>query len=333
MKAAVMVKMNSPLEIRDVKDPIPQGGQVLIKIHACGVCGTDVHVHEGTYHRSMPFPLIAGHEPVGEIVQLGEGVTSLKVGDRVGVSWVQKGCGRCGYCQERRPLYCDTAQTWVQVGGGNAEYMLAWADGCTLLPEGLSYEEAAPLFCAGYTIASGFYNAQPKPGERVAILGLGGLGHLAVQFCKAKGMFTMVVTRTADKIDLAKKLGADEVVVAEEHAGKALAKAGGAHIILNTGNSSKLAVECLEGLLPEGRLVLMGIDPEPMMLPQSSLITKQLKLIGSRQDERQDLIDILNLAAQGKVKPMIEVFSLAEVNTAFERVKSGKVRFRAVLRP
>lgn len=147
MKAAVLVKLNTPWEIRELPDPIPQAGQVLIKVHASGMCGTDVHAHRGIF--PIRFPLVAGHEPVGEIVKLGPGVIDLKVGDRVGVSWVQKGCGRCLYCQQSRDSFCngpEGAQTWMNIGGGNSELMLAWAQGCTLLPDGLDYVTAAPLF-------------------------------------------------------------------------------------------------------------------------------------------------------------------------------------------
>lgn len=333
MKAAVLVQTNTPWEIRTLPDPVPKDGQVLIKIHASGMCYTDVHVHKGIIPLRLPFVL--GHEPAGEIVQVGPGVTYLKVGDRVGVSWHQKGCGRCGYCQRHYIKYCNGqpggAQTWMMLGGGNSELMLAWAEGCTLLPKNLSYEQAAPLFCAGYTISSGYWNADPKPGEKIAISGLGGLGHLAVQYAKAKGHQVLVLTHSEDKAALAKQLGADEVVLTGDHAGKALAKAGGANIVLHTGNSSKLASECLEGLLPEGRLVVMGIDDKAIEASPMLLLSKQIKILGSEQNHRADLVDILELAALGKIKTQIEEYSLADINKALERVMEGKVRMRAVV--
>jgi D-arabinose 1-dehydrogenase-like Zn-dependent alcohol dehydrogenase len=331
MKAAVIEKFNAPWVIKEMPDPIPKAGQVLIKIHASGMCGTDVHVHRGYF--PVKLPIVAGHEPVGEIVNVGAGVPDFKVGDRVGVSWVQKGCGRCPYCQGKKPLYCSTPngkQSWMDIGGGNSELMLAWADGCTLLPEKLSYELAAPLFCAGFTIASGLYNARPKPGERVAVLGVGGLGHLAIQYAKAKGHYVLAVTHSKDKVDLCKKLGADEVVIGD-NPGKALKLHGGADIILNTGSSSALASQAMEGLLPEGRLVGMGIDQEDLKVNPVFLLDGQREIKGSAQNNRAELVDILNLTAEGKVKPIIEVYSLNEINKALDRLINDKVRFRAVI--
>lgn len=334
MKAAVMVKTNAPLEIRDIPKPKPQNGQVLIKIHASGVCGTDLHVLSGLM--PVPLPLVLGHEPVGEIVEVGPGVVDLKVGDRVGVCWAQKGCGHCPYCIQKRYKYCGfptgAPQSWVNLGGGNAEYMVAWEEGCTILPEGLDYALAAPLFCGGYTIASGLFNAKARPGDKVAVLGLGGLGHLAIQFAKAKGHHVVVVTRNKDKAPLAKKLGADEVVIASSDIGKALLEIGGVDIILHVSNSSKMASDAIDGLLPEGRLVVMGLDSNAINIPPFKLLVHQKKVIGSMQNERRDLVDILEEAAKGKVIPMIETYPLEEINTVFDKLKNDQVHFRAVLK-
>lgn len=333
MKAAVLEKFNAPWTIKELPQPKPQSGQILIKVHASGLCGTDLHIHHGIMPISLP--LVCGHEPVGEIVEVGAGVENLKVGDRVGVCWNQKGCGRCPSCQSQRELYCMGSpkgpQTWMNLGGGNSEFMLAWAAGCILLPEKLSYEYAAPLFCAGYTIASGYANAHPKPGERIAVLGIGGLGHLALQYAKAKGHPVIALTHSAEKVDLLKSFGADEIVVIKKHVGKELAAVGGADIILGTGNSCKVSSESLEGLLPEGRFIGMGIDTEEMRASPVLLLSKQLTIKGSKQNKRADLIDILSLAAKGKVKPMVELYSLEEINHVLTRLNEGKVRFRAVI--
>ncbi len=329
MRAAVIIQANTAWEIRELPDPSPAPGQVLIRIHSSGMCGTDLHVHHGIF--PVPLPIVAGHEPVGEVVAVGSGVTSVKPGDRVGVCWTQKGCGRCRACQNGRPLYCPDQQTWVQLGGGNSELMLAWEQGCTLLPEGLSYEEAAPIFCAGYTVLSGLRNADPRPGDRVAILGLGGLGHLALQYAKALGMETIALTGTAGKKDELAKLGADEVVVAGEHAGKALLAAGGADIILATTNSGAHVTQALAGLRPEGRLVNMGLLDTPIQADSVDFLMGQKRLAGSQQNRRSDLIEALELVARGKVKPALEVYPLDKVNEVRERLEAGKVRYRAVL--
>jgi len=178
MRAAVLTEFRKPWSIRTLPDPKPQAGQVLLRMKASGMCGTDLHVHHGDFPVSLP--LVLGHEPVGVVEEVGAGVTALRKGDRVGVSWAQKGEGRCHFCQEGRFAYCPEHQTWMHLGGGNSELMLAWATGCTLVPQGLSDAEAAPIFCAGFTVMSGLRNATPRPGDRVAVLGIGGLGHLEI---------------------------------------------------------------------------------------------------------------------------------------------------------
>jgi 2-desacetyl-2-hydroxyethyl bacteriochlorophyllide A dehydrogenase len=329
MRAAVLVAPNSPWEIRTLPDPRPAPGQVLIRIRASGMCGTDMHVHHGVF--PVPMPLVAGHEPVGEIVELGPGVNGLKVGDRVGVSWAQKGCGRCRHCQEDRARYCSGSQTWAHLGGGNAELMLAWGSGCTLLPEGLGFESAAPIFCAGYTVMSGIRNAAPRPGDRVAVLGIGGLGHLAIQYAKALGLEVFALTGTAAKRDEAKALGADEVLVAGDDLGKALQAAGGADVILGTSNSAKHITQALLGLRPEGRLVNMGLADGPIQVDAGFFLGRQARLVGSMQNDRRDLVEALELVALGRVKPKLELYPLDQVNQVRERLLSGKVRYRAVL--
>jgi len=330
MRAAVLTEVRKPWIIKTLPDPKPQPGQVLIRVRASGMCGTDLHVHHGVM--PVPLPIVLGHEPVGEIVETGPGVNGLRAGDRVGVSWTQKGCGRCRFCQEGRDSYCLEAQTWVQMGGGNSQLMLAWATGCTLVPQGLSDEAAAPIFCAGFTVMSGLRNAAPKPGERVAVLGLGGLGHLAVQYAKALGLEVFALTGSAGKKDEARRLGADEVIVAGDDLGRALVDAGGADVILGTSNSAAHITQALRGLRPEGRLVNMGLADGPIQADAGQFLGSQVRLIGSRQNHRRDLVEALALAASGRVKPMLEIFPLDRINEARERLEAGKVRYRAVIK-
>jgi D-arabinose 1-dehydrogenase-like Zn-dependent alcohol dehydrogenase len=330
MRAAVIIKYNQPWEIQKLPDPHPQAGQVLIRIRASGMCGTDLHVHHGMF--PLPTPVVAGHEPAGEIVEVGPGVTHLKVGDRVGVHWSQKGCGRCAMCQSGREGSCAQAQSWMNLGGGNSELMLAWASGCTLLPDGLDFATAAPIFCAGYTVMSGLRNADPKPGERVAVLGLGGLGHLALQFSHALGLTTFALTGQAGKKEELRKMGADEVLVAGDDPGKALADAGGADVILSTTNSGKQVSSAFRALRPGGRLVNMGVSTDgPIAIDVMTLMMGQRQLRGSSQDERSDLYEALQLVASGKVKPAVETYPLEEANVVRDRLAAGKVRYRAVL--
>ena len=326
MRAAVVTAVNGPWEVKNVPEPKPGPNQVLVKMHASGVCYTDVHETLG--HLPGAFPRILGHEPVGEIVSVGPGVRTRKVGDRVGVAWVQATCGRCEWCLRGREHFCaDQQATGIQLQGGHAELMPMYAEATTLLPEGLSYEQAAPIFCAGYTVWSGLRWANPKPHERVAVLGIGGLGHLAVQYAKAAGFETIAISHSPDKDKMIRELGADEIV----RDGKGLAAAGGADILLSTSNSTKAMVDSVQGLRPDGRLVTMGADAEPLAVSLMDLIGKRIQVIGSTQNGREYLYEALDFAAKGKVKVMAETYLLADAPKAYQRVAEGKPRFRAVL--
>ena len=326
MRAAVVTAMNGRWEVQNVPEPKPGPNQVLVKMHASGVCYTDVHQTLG--HLPGAFPRILGHEPVGEIVSVGPGVRTRKVGDRVGVAWVQATCGRCEWCLRGREHFCaDQRATGIQLQGGHAELMPMYAEATTLLPNGLSYEQAAPIFCAGYTVWSGLRWANPKPHERVAVLGIGGLGHLAVQYAKAAGFETIAISHSPDKDKMIREFGADEIV----RDGKGLAAAGGADILLSTSNSTKAMVDSVQGLRPDGRLVAMGADAEPLAVSLMDLIGKRIQVIGSTQNGREYLYEALDLAAKGKVKVMAETYLLADAPKAYQRVAEGKPRFRAVL--
>jgi D-arabinose 1-dehydrogenase-like Zn-dependent alcohol dehydrogenase len=330
MRAAVIAKFNQPWEIQKLPDPHPAPGQVLIRVRASGMCATDLHVHHGLF--PVPTPLVAGHEPVGDIVELGAGVTNLRVGDMVGVHWTQKGDGRCAQCMAGHENRCANGQTWMNLGGGNSELMLAWASGCTILPEGLDPIAAAPIFCAGYTVMSGLRNADPKPGERVAVLGLGGLGHLALQYSHALGLETLAVTGQANKKDELTKMGADEVLAGGDDPGKVLNEAGGVDVILSTTGASKQVASAFAGLRPGGRFVNMGLITDgPIPIDSMTLMFGQRQLRGSSQDERSDLWEALQLVASGKVKPVLETYPLEEANAVRDRLQEGKVRYRAVL--
>ncbi len=330
MRAAVVPKIGGKWEVREVPTPEPSANQVLIKIRASGLCYTDVHITEGHLPIPIEFPRTIGHEPVGEIVALGEGVTSRKVGDRVGVPWIQASCGRCEWCLRGKPMFCaQQIGTGINIQGSHAEYMAAYADATMLIPDGLADEQAAPVFCAGYTVWSGIRWANPKPHERIAVVGIGGLGHMALQYSKAAGFDTIAITHSKDKVELAHKLGAD-VVVSD---GQGLREAGGADIVLATSNSYKASADALKGLRPDGRLMLIGASDEPFTIPSPlEVMMQRLQILGSNQNGREYLYEALDYVAKGKVKVMAETFPLEHVAEAYEKVANGSVRFRAVIK-
>jgi D-arabinose 1-dehydrogenase-like Zn-dependent alcohol dehydrogenase len=209
--------------------------------------------------------------------------------------------------------------------------MLAWESGCALIPDGVSFEAASPLFCAGYTVMSGLRNADPRPGKRVAVLGVGGLGHLALQFAQALGLETVAVTGQTDKKRELLALGADVVLVTDGDPGKTLQDAGGADVILSTTNSAKQIGLAMNGLRRNGRLINMGVPDGPIAIDPMMAMMGQRAFRGSTQDERGDLFEALSLVAKGKVKPVLELYPLEQANKALERLLSGKVRYRAVL--
>jgi len=328
MKAAVVSAPRARWEVRDIETPTPGPTQVLMRIGASGLCYTDVHITQGAIPTSG-FPRTLGHEPVGEVVAIGSAVRTRRLGDRVGVPWVQGSCGRCEFCLRGKPMFCrQSIGTGVQTQGSHAEYMLAEEAATVLLPEGISYEQAAPIFCAGYTVWSGFRLAEPRPGDRVAVVGVGGLGHLALQFAKAAGFTTLAMTQTPDKAPLLRQLGADAVVAD----GAALAREGGADVILATGNSYAPVTDAMQALRPDGRLVLMGFDPAGLTLSPMIMFVRG-RVLGSSQNDPQHLFEALQMVASGKVKVMTETYPLDDIATAYDRVAEGKVRFRAVIVP
>ncbi len=329
MKANVMTAVRQPLENRDVPDPQPGPGQLRIRMRATGVCGTDVHVIDGEL--PVPLPMILGHEPVGEVDMTGPGVRSFKAGDRVGVSWFQAGCGRCRYCQKKQVKFCAEPKTWMSNGGGYADYMIAEAEGCTLLPDNLPWESAAPLFCSGFSAMSAYRAARPQGGDRIAVIGFGGLGHVAVQIAKAMGHEVVVITNSAGKADDARKMQADEVLVIKDHAGRELQNMGGADVILSFSPSMKQNSQSIEGLRPGGRFVTTAVSGEPIQADPVSMLFKQTSIIGSAHNDAADIVDVLQLAAERKVKLWLETYPIEDLNRVLARLKEGKVRHRAVV--
>jgi alcohol dehydrogenase/propanol-preferring alcohol dehydrogenase len=334
MKAAVVAEAHAPWELQDVTKPEAGPHQVLVKIHACGICYTDSLLAENVLS-FRSFPMVLGHEGVGEVVAVGPGVTSRKVGDRVGLPITQKPCGRCEFCQERHVDSFVTANncvapvlTGINVDGGHAEYIAADELGTILLPDGISYENAAPTVCAGYTVWAALRRADAPPGSRVAIAGIGGVGHLGIQFAKAVGYHVIAVTHSPSKHQLARDLGADDVV----SDGAGLKAAGGADVLLHTSPNHEAAIDALQGLRPWGKLVLMGISAnDQFAFPALPLTSHSYQIIGSAHNGPAILAEALEIVARGDVKPMIEVFPKEKVGDAYAKLMRGELRFRAVI--
>jgi dehydrogenase len=337
MRAVVIPALDAEWVLQEMPTPQPGPGEVLIRVRACGLCGNDVAASQGRLPFPGVVPAVPGHEPVGEIVDAGPGVTARQVGDRVGTTWVRDTCGRCDYCRLGRPISgtaavrCAAPQlSGVTVLGGHAEFLVVAADRTVLIPGALDSEHAAPLLCAGYTAWSAIRAAEPEPHERVAVAGIGALGHLAVQYAKACGFETVAVTTSPDKHELARRLGAD-LVVAD---GEQLRAAGGADVIVDTTPSYAAAARTLAGLRVGGRFVLAGIDERTgFCIPAGHpFFALDQKIVGATHGGPEVLRQALDIAAAGEIEPLVETFAADDIAKAVDKVARGDVRFRAVVR-
>jgi propanol-preferring alcohol dehydrogenase len=334
MKAAVVEQFKEPLKIKNVEKPTISYGEVLVRIKACGVCHTDLHAAHGDWPVKPKLPLIPGHEGVGIVEEVGPGVTHLKVGDRVGIPWLYSACGHCEYCLSGQETLCEHQKNaGYSVDGGYAEYCRAAADYVVKIPDNLSFEEAAPIFCAGVTTYKALKVTGAKPGEWVAIYGIGGLGHVAVQYAKAMGLNVVAVDIGDEKLKLAKELGADLVVnpLKEDAAKFMKEKVGGVHAAVVTAVSKPAFQSAYNSIRRGGACVLVGLPPEEMPIPIFDTVLNGIKIIGSIVGTRKDLQEALQFAAEGKVKTIIEVQPLEKINEVFDRMLKGEINGRVVL--
>ncbi|OEH91323.1 alcohol dehydrogenase AdhP [Bacillus solimangrovi] len=334
MKAAVVNQFKEQLEIKDVPKPEVKPHQILVRIHACGVCHTDLHAAHGDWPVKPKLPLIPGHEGAGTIEHVGEGVTHLKVGDRVGVPWLYSACGHCEYCLTGRETLClEQHNTGYSVDGGYAEYCVADANYVVKIPDNLSFVDAAPLFCAGVTTYKALKMSEVKPGEWVAVFGVGGLGHLGVQYAKAMGMNVVAIDTFDEKLELAKELGADKVVNAmkEDAADWIQKEIGGVHGVVCTAVAKKAFDQAYRCIRRGGTCVMVGLPPEKMDLPIFDTVLNGTKVVGSIVGTRKDLEETLQFAAEGKVKCIIETRELDDINTIYDEMLDGKINGRIVI--
>ena len=334
MKAAVARVYGQPLTIEEVPVPTVVPGRILIKVTACGVCHTDLHAVNGDWPVQATLPLIPGHEGVGTVVAVGAGVSHVKEGDRVGVPWLFTACGHCQYCLSGWETLCETQQnTGYSVPGSFAEYVLADPNYVGHLPDALSFHEAAPIICAGVTVYKGLKETEVRPGEWVVISGIGGLGHLAVQYAKAMGMHVAAVDISPDKLTLAQSVGADLVVdAALEDPVAAIQKAiGGAHGVLVTAPSQPAFAQGVGMLRRGGTLALVGLPPGTFDLNIFEVVLTRKTIRGSIVGTRLDLAESLSFATEGRVKVHYHREPLENINQVLTDMQAGKIDGRVVL--
>jgi propanol-preferring alcohol dehydrogenase len=334
MKAMVVEKFRAPLVRKDLPEPKLRGpNDVLVKVHACGVCHTDLHAAHGDWPVKPKLPLVPGHEGVGVIEKVGQLVTHLKEGDRVGVPWLHTACGLCDACLAGWETLCPNQQmTGYTVDGSYAEKVVADGRYVGKIPDGLDFAEVSPHFCAGVTTYKAVKLGGAAPDKTVLISGMGGLGHMALQYAKVTGARTIAVDVEDHALALAKKLGADEGINAKAvDVGKAAQKLGGADAVIATAASAAAFRASFDALKPGGKLVIVGLPPEEMPIPVFELVLKGISVIGSIVGTRKDLDETLDLAARGLVKCNYTVEPMDAANDIFSRMQAGKIDGRVVM--
>jgi D-arabinose 1-dehydrogenase-like Zn-dependent alcohol dehydrogenase len=331
MTAAQIARAGGEFEIVQRPIPEPAANQVRIKVEACGVCHSDAMVKDGHWP-GIKYPRVPGHEVAGRIDKVGSAVTAWKVGQRVGVGWYGGHCSQCDLCRAGDFVNCANAHiTGISSDGGYAEYMLARQEAVARIPESLSAVDAGPLLCAGITTFNALRNAGARAGDRVAIQGVGGLGHLAIQFARKMGFVTIAVSSDKDKEKLARELGAHHYIdTATGDAAKELQKMGGADLVLATAPSGKAIAPLVQGLSARGKLLIVAAAADPIEVVPITLLSGKT-IAGWPSGVAKDSEDTLAFSDTSGVRPMVEVFPLAQVREAYGRMITGKVRFRAVL--
>jgi propanol-preferring alcohol dehydrogenase len=335
MKAAVVRAFGKDLAVEDVAVPTPGPGQALVKLISSGVCHTDLHAVQGDWPVKPSPPFIPGHEGVGEVVALGDGVTDLVIGQLVGNAWLWSACGTCQYCRTGWETLCEQQQNGgYSVDGSFGEYMLVDSRFAARIPAGADLEEVSPVLCAGVTVYKGLKMTEARPGEWVVISGIGGLGHIAVQYAKAMGMRVAAVDIADDKLALATKHGAELVVNALEQdpAEVIQREIGGAHGVLVTAVHPSAFGQAIGMARRGGTIVFNGLPPGDFPASIFEIVLKGLTVRGSIVGTRQDLEEALDFYARGLIHPTVSTRRLDEINTIFDEMKHGKIDGRVVIR-
>lgn len=334
MKAAVVTDFNQPLDIRDVEKPTASEGKIVVKVEASGVCHTDLHAARGDWPVKPNPPFIPGHEGVGVVAEVGRGVTSVKEGDRVGVPWLHHACGHCRSCITGWETLCraEPQYTGYTVNGGFADFVEADPAYVGHLPSGLDFAPAAPILCAGVTVYKGLKECDLRPGQTVVISGIGGLGHLAVQYARAMGLHVIAVDIAEDKLALASKLGAQETInAAKQDAISEVGGQGGADGVLVTAVSNDAFTQGVGMLAPGGTMSLVGLPPGDFPLNIFDIVLNRKTIRGSIVGTRADLSESLTFAAEGLVASHYSTDHLENINAIFEQMDQGRIDGRVVM--
>jgi D-arabinose 1-dehydrogenase-like Zn-dependent alcohol dehydrogenase len=331
-RAVRLMRANGPFSIEKVEYPSLQGDEILVKVSACGICHSDHLAVEGSYP-GLHYPIVPGHEIAGRVESKGPDTVRLEVGDRVGIGWHGWHCLHCVPCRSGDFMSCEKMKVpGFTLNGGCAQYAIFSESVCSSIPDALSDDDAAPLMCAGVSTFNALRNSGARPGDTVAILGIGGLGHLGVQFAKKMGFYTVAIARGKDKATLASKLGADQYLDSEDDDAVASLKAsGGAKVILATASSSKAVSPWIAALAFGGTLMIVGIDSEPINFLPLQLIKGHRQIKGWPGGTPNDVEECLQFAARFGVRPIVEKYSFENVAEGYERMMSGKARFKVVI--
>jgi D-arabinose 1-dehydrogenase-like Zn-dependent alcohol dehydrogenase len=332
MKVAQITKAGGDFELLERDTPEPGPGQVRVKIEACGICHSDVLVKDGLWP-GLQYPRVPGHEVAGRIDAVGSGVVQWTEGQRVGIGWHGGHCFICDPCRRGDFAMCLKRKiTGIDFDGGYADYMVVGAEAVAAIPDNLPSEEVGPFMCAGVTVYQALRTSGARGGDLVAVHGIGGLGHLAVQYSRQMGFRTVAIGRGKDKEPLARKLGAHHYIDTGAGDGAAqLQKLGGAHVIIATAPSGKAISALVDGLGPGGKMVAPAAAPDPLTISMFSMIAGRRAIDGAYSGTARDSQDTLEFSAMTGVHPMIEKYPLTRVAEAYERMHSGRVRFRVVL--
>ncbi|HEX2446990.1 MAG TPA: alcohol dehydrogenase [Methyloceanibacter sp.] len=334
MRAVQITKPNAPHELVQRPTPEPGPREVRIKVEACGICHSDSFPVTGQFP-GIKYPIVPGHEVAGRIDSIGKDVTTWKVGQRVGVGWFGGNCGVCASCRRGDFIHCAVLKVpGINMDGGYADYMIAPIEALASIPEELSAVKAGPLLCAGITTFNALRHSGARPGDVVAILGIGGLGHLGVQFARRMGFHTVAIARGRDKEKLALQLGAHRYIDSQsQDVAKELSALGGAKLILATVTNAPAMTAVIDGLGIDGKLLVVGASPEPIEVTPLQLIGARREVAGWPSGTAADSEDTLRFSALQGIAPLVETYSLEKAAEAYERMMSGKARFRVVIVP